>query len=77
MHKYFITINNLVSTFQLENAGDPPFFENGQKLSYLESVYIVLMSNSCIGYSTDFQSNLNYKSAIVTMLLQGEVSISN
>lgn len=35
---------------KLENSGDPPDFNNGQKLSYWDCVYFLMVTMSTVGY---------------------------
>ena len=36
--------------FQLENSGDPPYFNNAQILSYWNCVYFLMVTMSTVGY---------------------------
>lgn len=36
--------------FQLENSGDPPYFNNAQMLSYWNCVYFLMVTMSTVGY---------------------------
>ena len=43
-------MKTIIFCVQLENSGDPPDFDNGQKLSYWDCVYFLMVTMSTVGY---------------------------
>ena len=72
---YFVIF--VVITFlqiQLENSGDPPNFDNGQKLSYWDCVYFLMVTMSTVGYGDIYCVTSIGRGFQVLFLLVGLVS---
>ena len=59
---------------QLENSGDPPDFDNGQKLSYWDCVYFLMVTMSTVGYGDIYCVTAIGRGFQVLFLLVGLVS---
>ena len=59
---------------QLENSGDPPDFDNGQKLSYWDCVYFLMVTMSTVGYGDIYCITSIGRGFQVLFLLVGLVS---
>lgn len=59
----------------LENSGDPPNFDNGQKLSYWDCVYFLMVTMSTVGYGDIYCVTAIGRGFQVLFLLVGLVSI--
>ncbi len=48
--RFLLRTNHEGWNFQLENSGDPPYFNNAQMLSYWNCVYFLMVTMSTVGY---------------------------
>ena len=68
-------VNHEWISLKLENSGDPPNFDNGQKLSYWDCVYFLMVTMSTVGYGDIYCVTAIGRGFQVLFLLVGLVSI--